>query len=46
MGYLDPALPEALRAAFGPLGEAPAPLSLDEVSTIIEADFGAAAREL
>lgn len=35
-----------MRAAFGPLGEAPAPLTLDEVSTIIEADFGAAAREL
>jgi predicted unusual protein kinase regulating ubiquinone biosynthesis (AarF/ABC1/UbiB family) len=46
LGYVDPALPDALRAAFGPLGEAPAPLSLDEVATIIEADFGAAARDL
>jgi ribosomal protein L7/L12 len=39
-------LPQALRAALGPLGEAPAPLSLDEVATILEADFGAAARDV
>ncbi len=46
MAYLDPTLPEALRAAFAPLDATPAPLSLDEVSTIIETDFGADARDL
>jgi hypothetical protein len=46
VAYLDPTLPEALRAAFAPLDTTPAPLSLDEVSKVIETDFGAAARDL
>jgi predicted unusual protein kinase regulating ubiquinone biosynthesis (AarF/ABC1/UbiB family) len=46
LSYIDPGLPEELRAAFGALGKAASPLSLDAVCTVIENELGAAAREV